>query len=135
MNDSAVDWIKRQYKDVVLSELGTMVVQFLDKMWGIHNCNKTSLGKVDWGNNTWIEVVIDKMMSTVDNNDLTRLVVIAHNMMLRVEMTGIGPGYVKLQFHQRSLRNLEMGRYWDWCPSIEDHIARINKMYEPIEKG
>lgn len=129
VNNSAVDWLKRQYKNVEFSELGIAVATFLDKMWGVHNLNRTSLTKVDWSNDTWIEIVIGKLMSTVDNNDLTRLVIIAHDMMLRVEIVGVGPGYIKFQFHQRTSRQLVEGKYWAWCPTIEDHVQRLRKSH------
>jgi hypothetical protein len=131
-NSPAVDWLKRQYK-IEISELGANVAEFLDKMWGIHNCNRTSLSKVDWSNDTWIEVVIGKIMSTVDNNDLTRLVVIAHQMMLRIELKGVGPGYIKLQFHQRTRRENNDGTFWRWCPHIEDHVEMIAKHHQAKE--
>ncbi len=129
------EWLKYQDKTIKFSELGEQVAEFLDVIWGLHHLNKTSLFKVKWHNETWVEVVIDKTMATVDNNDLTRLVVIAHNMMLRVELKGVGPGYLKLTFHQRTLRTLEEGRYWDWCPTIENHVNRINKFHEVKEQN
>lgn len=119
----AVDWLKHEYKGEI-SELGGNVAWFLDKMWGLHNLNRSSRRKVDWSNGTWIEIVIDKPLSTVDSAGLTRLVVIAHQMMLRVDLRGCGPGYVKLMFHQRTSRNREDG-FYRWCPDIYDHVDMI----------
>jgi hypothetical protein len=131
---TAVEWLKRQDETIEFSKLGEQVAKFLDKLWGLHHLNKTSLFKVDWSNDMWVDVVIDKTLCTVDNNDLTRLVVIAHNMLLRIELKGTGPGYIKLTFHQRTTRSLEEGRYWQWCPTIKDHVKRINKNYKSAKE-
>lgn len=103
------------------SELGANVALFLDRWQGLHHLNNTSLKKVDWSNETWIEFTYDLSMATVDNGDLTSLVVLAHAMMLRIDLRGIGPGYVKLMFHQRTSRDRADGIN-GWCPTIEEHV-------------
>ena len=130
----AVAWLKYRYSGE-FSELGITVAWFLDKMWRLHNINSTSLSKVDWSNDTWIEITCDKPLATVDNSDLTRLVVIAHQMMLRIELRGIGPGYIKLKFHQRTGRNLEKVDFNQWCPTIEDHVQAITQYHPTVEEA
>lgn len=129
--DKAVEWLKYRYKGA-FSELGKDVAWFLDKVFGLHHINRTSLSKVIWSNDTWVDVVIDKPLSTVDNADLTRLVVIAHQMMLRIELRGVGPGYVKLTFHKRVSRDKADGIYY-WCPDIYEHVDMITKLHPAVD--
>lgn len=128
----AVKWLHHLYKGE-FSELGKTVAWFLDEMWGLHHINRTSLKKVGWNNVPWIEVVFDRSMSTVDNDDLTRLVVIAHQMMLRVNLQGVGPGYVKLAFHQRTCRDTNNG-IAKYCPGIHEHVNEIAKWHPSVEQ-
>jgi hypothetical protein len=130
--EKAVDWLRHEYKGE-FSELGKNVAWLLDKMWGLHNLNSTSRRKVDWWNDTWIELVIDKILSTIDNDDLTRLVVIAHQLMLRVEMKGVGPGYIRLMFHQRTSRQRGNG-FYRWCPDIQEHVEMIIRYHPAIDR-
>lgn len=127
----ALNWLRYEFKGHI-SELGGNVAWFLDTMWGLHNLNSTSRRKVDWSNDTWIEIVIDKPLCTVDSDGLTRLVVIAHQRMLRVEIHGCGPGYIKLVFHQRTSRNRADGLS-RWCPDIHEHVDMITAHHPAID--
>ena len=129
--EKAVEWLSYQYKGE-FSPLGKTVAALLDQMWGLHNINRTSLGKVDWSNDYWIEITCDKPMGTVDNNDLTRIVVYCHQLMLRLDIAGLGPGYIKLIFHQRASR--ERDKYWNWCPTIEDHVKLIKPAMPAVDE-
>ena len=131
---TATEWLNAQYKGVKISPLGEKVALFLDKIWGIHNLNRTSLGKVNWSNDTWIEIVINEVLATVDNNYLTHLVFLAHHMMLRVELRGCGPGYIMFQFHQRAKRDRANSEFWEWCPTIEEHIRIMRTRYPKAEE-
>ena len=85
------------------------------------------LKKVDWGHDYYIEITLWGSMATFDDNKLTVLVVLAHAKMLRVEIKGIGPGYMRLIFHQRSRR--EGGHLWERCPALADHVKMIEEHY------
>lgn len=121
--EESVEFLKWYYRGG-FSDLGANVALLLDRMWGLHNINKTSLKKVHWANDVWIDFTCNKPLSTVDSNDLTRLIVIAHEMMLRIELRGLGPGYIRLTFHQRKSRDKSEG-FFAWCPTIEDHVNLI----------
>lgn len=111
------------------SELGKDVDWFLDTMWGLHNLNRTSLSKIDWENDTWICFTYNHYLSTFDGNDLTRLVVIAHQRMLRVSLKGVGPGYIQLMFHKRTTRT---GNIYEKCPDILEHVNEIIKYHPDV---
>jgi len=133
--DEAVDWLKRNYKklaDVEFSELGANVAWFLEKMWGLYHLDDDRLKKMEWDNDHYLLYVHDRSMSTIDNDDLTRLVVLAHQMMLRVDVRGYRPNHVELMFHQRRSRNRQDGISY-YCPTIEEHVAAIVKLHPAID--
>jgi len=106
-----------------MSPLGEVVANLLGRVVrGIYHLKTSSLKKVDWANPHWIEFVWYGDMATVDFNNLTMLVVLAHDETIRVNLQGCGPGYMKMLFHQRKTRT---GSISERCPTIEDHIAQI----------
>lgn len=127
-----VAWLQHMYAGE-FSELGKTVAYFLDEMWGLHHLSNTSLKKMDWSDDNSINIIYGNSMSTVDHNDLTRLVVIAHQMMLRVSLRGVGPGYVELMFHQRTNRNREDG-FANHCPEIYEHVSEICIWHPSVEQ-
>lgn len=127
--DEAAQWLRFLTK-AEFSELGKEVAFFLDEMWGLHNLKSTSLKKVDWANNTWITFVYFGSLSTVDSDHLTRLVVLAHQRMLRLSLRGIGPGYIEFMFHQRTTRT---GQFSQRCPDIFDHVQEIVKHHPAVD--
>lgn len=121
----AIQYIRHFYKKEI-SELGKSSAHFLHKMWGIYNLNSTSLRKVNFSEEDYLEVVINKCVSTVDNADLTRIVAYAHEMMLRVSIEKCAPGYIKIGISQRANRNFADGSY-KWWSNIQDHLSLIIK--------
>lgn len=61
-------------------------------------------------------------LSTFDFDYLTRLVVLAHDRCVRVEIVSSAPGRIGLVLHKRAGRE---GSVWDRHPTIEESIARI----------
>lgn len=130
---NAVAWLRQQYQDKIkVSPLGENVAWLLDKMWRIHNA-PAKLSKVDWGNNHHIVLVINREMATIDNNGLTRLVIIAHQMRLRVSVEGASNGYLRLMFHHRTSRDKAAG-ISAYCPDIYDHVDSITAYHPTIEE-
>ena len=65
-------------------------------------------------------------LATIDNDRLTRLVLLAHDRMIRVEMAASSPGRVKLALHKRHEREGCMsGRH----PTIETALASHRKYF------
>ena len=132
MGYAGSEWIKRNVaKDIEMSDLGIAVADLLgDCFLGIYHLNYTSLGKVEWDNQRWIEVTVRHIMATVDGDELTRLVVLSHDRLLRVEMRGIGPGYIRLSFNQRDTRK---GTLMERVPMLEDHVKKLREHFgDPI---
>lgn len=61
-------------------------------------------------------------LSTFDFDYLTRLVVLAHDACVRVEVVSSGPGRIGLVLHKRAGRT---GSSYDRHPTIEEAIERV----------
>lgn len=75
-------------------------------------------------------VDINSDLATYDGDLLTRLVVLAHDECVRLEIQPSGPGKVKLLFHPRKTRN---GRLSQCHPTIEQAIISARKPFETEE--
>ena len=125
---SGSDWIKSSLKITEMSPLGEAVADLLGQVYlGIYHLPTSSLRKVDWMNDTWVSIAILGPLCTVDGNGLTRLVVLAHDRLIRVEIDGAAPNYLRLTFHQRKSRE---GRLYDRCPTMVNHINLIWDHYD-----
>jgi hypothetical protein len=70
-------------------------------------------------------------LSTFDYNNLTVLVVLAHDRMIRAEICSSGPGMVKLMLHKRHQRVGDMALRH---PTLADAVASIRKSHPaPVE--
>jgi hypothetical protein len=98
--------------------------QLLADLWhGFHHVH----GRVhEWGRgikiNTW-----HTRLATYDFDGLTRLVLLAHDAMIRVEIIPSGPRLVGLTLHKRHAREGDMS---ERHPTIEDALATHRK-YHP----
>lgn len=122
---AGADWVKAHPGKPDVSPLGELVADLLGDMYaGIYHIER-SLRKVDWSEQDCLSVTLPGGMATVDHDLLTRLVYLAHERALRVELEGVGPGYLRLTFWQR-----ERGRRTvTECPSLREHIEDLDKVY------
>lgn len=122
------DWIKSALKVKEMSPLGEAVADLLgDMFFGIYHLDEKALRRVDWGNTHHIEFSLGwRSLATVDDNLLTVLVVLAHDRMLRVSIEASTHRYLRLLFHQRTVRE---GNLYERCPTLEDHVAQIRGHY------
>jgi hypothetical protein len=112
---AGADWMQSQLdclhhinpkrnRERILSNFGKDVADLLGE-WqrGIYHLNQTELYKVQWDNNLWMEITIYcSGMSTFDFDDLTRLVFLAHERAMRIELEPATHHYMKLIFHKRT---------------------------------
>lgn len=63
------------------------------------------------------------LFSTFDNNELTRLVILAHKHFMRVEISPASPNYLKIIIFKRDLNNKFAAH-----PSLDDLINNIQKV-------
>lgn len=68
--------------------------------------------------------VASQKLSTFDFDYLTRLVVLAHDHCIRVEIISSGPGLIGIVLHKRQGR---IGDIWSRHPTIEDAVVRVRE--------
>ena len=114
-------WYKKQPME--MSELGEKVADLLGELfYGIYHLEDTPLTKVEWDNNHHITVSIDRSLSTYDNSDLTRLVLLCHLMRLRVEVRPANFSHIHLFFVNRSDNHEDRYKYH---PSIDEAVQNF----------
>lgn len=120
---SGADWIEKSLKRE-MSPLGREVADVLGQVWkGIYHLEK-EVPKVNWNHPTWIEINIYGCLSTFDFSNLTELVVLCHDRVLRLEIRPCNMQYLKLVFHQRKNRD---GSICERMPTMEDHMQSIRE--------
>lgn len=70
--------------------------------------------EINTRNNNWA--------ASYDFDGLTRAVVMAHDRMIRFEISPSGPGLMRLRIHKRHSRE---GRMWEKHPTLESAVERI----------
>jgi hypothetical protein len=123
-------WIVGLNKDANMSPLGVAVADLLgDVFLGIYHIDSKQLRAVDWSDAEYIEVPINASLCTVDFDHLTRLLVLAHDRMIRVDINGRARGWLLVKFHQRHSRTGQMSQRY---PTLEDHAAALRAHYEQV---
>lgn len=110
-----------------LSPLGRTVADVLGYVYrGFYHLPGSVLTFTDWTHRHAIRVCVPSGLCTFDGSELTTLVVLCHDMMLRMEIGNGSPFYSRLTFSQRETRDAaEFMR----MPTIEEHIASIRARY------
>lgn len=128
---AGADWIRSALKRS-LSPLGENVANLLgDVFCGIYHLDDNQLKKVDWGDPQVVSVrLYYRSLGTYDDEFLTRLVVFAHDRMLRISISAKAPNLLELMFHQRKERK---GDGWQRMPTMEQHLADLRRYYTAVE--
>lgn len=128
---NAETWLTRSlgYKGT-FSETGRRTAVLLQRVFrGLYHLNSTSLAKVDWSG--WgVEFVYDTELATVDWDQLTLMVILAHQMQLRMTIKGAAPGYLRLTF---SLRTEREGSIMESCSRIEEVVSRYTADFPALD--
>ena len=123
MNYSGADWIEYSAKKP-MSPLGKEVADVLGAAFkGIYHISRVA-HNTDWTNPHFIRVALDRGLYTFDSNELTTLVVLSHDRMLRMEINSCNFRHVELVFHPRKER---YGSTMTRMPFMEDHIDIIRE--------
>jgi hypothetical protein len=69
-----------------------------------------------------VSIQFGRDLSTYDNDHLTALVVLSHNLGVRVEITPYSNRSLRIMLHPRNQRT---GRLWERMPEFEDHAKKI----------
>ncbi len=118
---AGADWVERTFK-VKCSDLGRKVADLLGEVFkGIYHLDDRSLRKVLW-NDIWnIRVVVSNSLSTYDSSELTHLVILCHDLCVRLEIAGRAPGFLELSFGHRTREGSSIESH----PTIEWQIKRF----------
>lgn len=107
---------------------GLRVAELLDRWQGLSHIDNGALEKAKWSSERYIEIWTSRTLSTYDFDELTRLVFLAHDMCIRVEIRNHGPNRLKLMFHPRKRE----GNIAERHPTLEQAVAKWRER-NPIE--
>jgi hypothetical protein len=133
--DYGPGWIKQAFRpEKPMSSLGENVARLLNVLYqGIYHID-SECKKVDWSNDHHIEIVLRGCWATYDFDNLTRLVFLAHDYALRVQMEARANGYIRLMFHQRQREGHYAQRHptiefalYGWRANHEDQVTEIKE--------
>lgn len=109
-----------------VSELGAQAAAVISTLVvGLHHWDTNALRRVDWSNKHYIEIVTNLPLATWDGDALTRLVFLAHDACLRVDVQPASPQYLRLLFHSRQRQGTLFQRH----PTIEDALTQWRKRH------
>lgn len=127
--------LKLYTKEAEPSDVGVKVATLLEQWGGLHHFDETLFKKTDWTNLRFIELKLNATMSTgqlstFDFDALTRLVFLAHDHCIRVQLSPCNGSHFKLMFHPRKTREGSMS---ERHPTLEQAVADWRESY-PIER-
>ena len=129
---SGADWVRDCLVHGELSELGQQVADLLGVVWrGIYHIDQKRLKEIDWQNPHYIRLRCPSDLSTFDFDLLTRLVVLAHDMAVRIEVRPLSNRYLEILFHPRSREGDGMHRH----PTMEEAVRHVREAYQTAEGG
>lgn len=123
---AGADWIRamnRTKKE--LSPIGEEVADLLGELFlGIYHIER-DVRRADWSTTGWITMTITgQCWSSFDGDLLTRLVLLAHDRCIRVEMEAVAPRVMRLSFHKRQRTSEHV---WGRHPTLEHHAAYLRR--------
>ena len=119
------EWIEKVLNQKP-SEFGVRVAELLNHIFlGIHHV-QGDLSRADFTNERWIRICHytgsnGTDFATYDGDTLTRLVVAAHKMNIRVAINGAAYQYIWISFAQVDRR----GFFADRHPTLDENIVKI----------
>ncbi len=107
------------------TEAAVRVMELLDLWQGLHHLDDEQMRKTDWSNPRFVSLKLGRFVSpgalaTHDFDDLTRLVFLAHDLAIRVQMAARSGRYMEIMFHPRE----RLGPFTQSHPSLEQAIER-----------
>ncbi len=112
-----------------VSPLGERAAELLEQFFsGMHNADLATLRRVDWANTYFIEYRLFGQLSSFDFDNLTRLVLLAHDHCLRVSIGSLSSKHLCLLIHARARTGSIDQRH----PTIEGALE-LWRRYHPIE--
>ncbi len=123
LNEFLKDWCKTR----PVSEVGYRVADLLD-LWlgGLHHLDHSAAVKANWWDH-YVELKWRcRALTTFDSDNLTRLVFLSHDKLIRVDVSPLTIGMFSFMFHGRHSRN---GGLCDRFPTLETQVEQWRKYY------
>jgi len=118
MKYAGADWLIGSYPDLKPSPLGLKVADILGMVWnGLYHLDPRIIKKTNWADPYCISVLIQQSLATADWQNLTELVVLCHDLAIRMDLAP-HMRYLSLLFHQRTRE----GYYNQRHPTIEEAV-------------
>lgn len=107
-----------------ISPDGARVAVLLEAWVGLHHLSQNEIRRTDWSGD-YVEMVFNQpSLATFDGDALTRLVFVAHDHCVRVEICGTGRrDSICVLFHPRQRASNDGGPLWSRHPSLEEAVA------------
>lgn len=107
------------------------VAELLEAWQGLHHLEDDQMRKADW-TNWYVKLNMRRTaaLATVDFNDLTRLVFLAHDHCIRVEIVPCNPQYLTLLFHPRQTR---VGTLAARHPTLEAALEEHREKHQSLQ--
>ncbi len=130
------NWLKSFFRRDVesgkrkpLSQFAMAAADLLgDWQRGIYHIRESALARARW--DEWcVEIVLGISASTFDCDSLTRLVLLAHDRCIRVEISGCCARYLRLLL---TPRDGVVGEISHRHPTIEQAISRHREEFQPL---
>ena len=105
------------------SACGYRVAKLIEEwVGGFHHFpgGESAIKRIDWKNPYWIEIVVYGSLASNDFYQLTKLVLLAHEHAIRVEVGGASNNYLRILFHPKDRED---------HPTIEQRLASWNQHY------
>lgn len=110
------------------SEAGIAVAALLEAWQGLHHMDSREMSRADWTNPRFVEIKCRTMpLSTFDFDDLTRLVFLAHDRCIRVDVSP-SMKYARILFHPRQREGGMSERH----PTLECAVEKW-RLHNPAE--
>jgi hypothetical protein len=121
---SGADWLEKEFKRE-MSPFGRDVADLLGQVYaGIYHIHSEVLHpRADWSDERRIEITTFQDLSTYDFDILTKLVVLAHDMAIRLTIAPASSRYLRLIFHKREREGHISRRH----PSLEQAVEGIRE--------
>lgn len=113
----SAEWVRATGKKV--SPFGERVANLLGVLFaGIYHIER-DVYRADWSTEDWINLtIIGQCWATWDFDTLTRLVLLAHDQCIRIDLDAAAPRIMRLRFHPR----LRTGPIHRRHPTIEEAV-------------
>lgn len=123
---SNAKWVENNYK-LTLTDFQKKAVELMCRS---QKCGAYDLGcwkKADWGTKRVSFTIYSFGLSTYDFDELTKLVIGAHEMMIRVSISASKKNHIVITFQERTARE---GETWLKHPTIEQAIESYRSKFK-----